>query len=320
MASTAAVPAAAGFLRQRRRPGTVARTLALLALSAMLAACTAFKLGYENLPRLVQWQVDRYLSLDNDQEELVTRHAKTLQRWHRQSLLPVYADFLRRVDQELRNPVSAVQVSEWRQTVVTGWLPVAEQIAPAVAEVALTLRPEQLAHMRKALVKSNEKATAQYRPADPAKRQEARYKRLVDRAESFLGDLNDAQRKLMKDSAAAMAKSEDDWWQARLARQMAMVDLLTELSTERPPLAEAARRARPVLVGLFSDLDARLPGEPLQVESGDRRALRMKVREASAAGDDLAARVIALATPEQRRHLVKRLDGYRHDFHLLAAR
>ena len=37
-------------------------------------------------------------------------------------------------------------------------------------------------------------------------------------------------------------------------------------------------------------------------------------------GDRLTVRLLALAGPEQRRAAVKRLDGYRQDFALLAAR
>ena len=97
---------------QRQRTAAMARILALLALSAGLAACTALKLGYENLPRLVEWQADRFLSLDGEQEAMVTRHSKVLQRWHRRNQLPVYADFVRRVEQEVQAPVTAVQVAE----------------------------------------------------------------------------------------------------------------------------------------------------------------------------------------------------------------
>jgi hypothetical protein len=264
----------------------------------LLAACTAIKLGYENLPRLVQWQADRYLSLDSSQESLVNRHAKSLQRWHRQNLLPVYADFLRRVEEELLNPVSAVQVAEWRRTVVAGWPPIAEQAAPAVAELAVTLRPAQLAHLREAIARANDKSAREYRPADPARRQDARYRRLVDRAESLLGDTSDAQRRLMRESAAALAAGDDVWWRARLARQEALLALLDDLATEKPEPAEATRRARAVLAGLFGD----------------------QARDAATPGDELTAAVLALATPAQRRRAVSRLDEYRQDFRLLATR
>jgi hypothetical protein len=327
-------PAAAGELtdrtvdrsagRRRGSSGTLARLLAVLAVSLLMSACTAVKLGYENLPLVAEWQADRFLSLDGEQEALVTRHAKSLQRWHRRNLLPVYADFLRRVEEELRHPVTAGQVAAWRQTAVRTWAPLAEEAAPAVADLAVTLRPEQLAHLRKALAKANEKSAAEYRPADPVKRREARYDRLVERTESLMGSASDEQKQLIRTSAAAMAVNEDSWWQARLARQKTIVDLLTNLATEKPDPAEATRRARVALLSLFSYHDASFESIAATTlappESASQRSLRADVEAASVAGDELTAGVIALATPAQRRQMFKRLDGYREDFSLLAAR
>ncbi len=320
-------PAASWFGSDSRggRKALLIRLAGLMALAFLLTACNALKLGYENLPRLVEWQVDNYLDLDDEQEALVTRKAKDIQRWHRQNLLPVYAEFLHRVEEELRTPVTVRQVAEWRQTVVRGWLPVADQLAPAVAEVALTLRPEQLAHLRRAIVKANEKAAAEYRPSDPAKRHEARYKRLVKRSESFFGDISDEQKRLIRESAASMAANEDAWWQARVARQAAIVELLAGLATEKPAADEAVKRARLVLAGLFRPHDAQ-PGQAATVapasaaDAAAQSALRNDLAAASTAGDELTVRLLAIAPPEQRRHLGMGLDGYRLDFHLLAAR
>ena len=317
--------AASGVTGWSRESGaSLTRLLALFVMPLLLSACTAVKLGYENLPFVVGWQADRFLSLDESQEALVARHAKALQSWHRKSLLPVYADFLGQVEAELAKPVSPLQVGIWRQAVVDAWVPLAEQAAPAVAEVGVTLRPEQLAHLRKALARSNDKSAAEYRPPDPVKRQEARYKRLVDRAESLFGNASAAQKELMRASAGSMVRDEDAWWRVRLARQKEVVDLLAELSSQKPAGEEATRRTRQVLVGLFSHHDNG-PGSKAGTSAGvpepvEHRDLRLSVATASAAGDDLTAGLIALATPEQRRHMLKRLDGYRQDFRLLAAR
>ena len=318
--------AARGIGRLPRSSGSFGRSLALLAMSLLMSACTAVKLGYENLPLVVGWQADRFLSLDESQDALVSRHAKALQSWHRKSLLPVYADFLSEVEAELAKPVSPRQVGQWRQTVVDAWKPLAERAAPAVAEVALTLRPEQLAHLRKALARSNDKSAAKYRQPDPVKRQEARYERLVERAESLLGSTSAAQKELMRASSAAMVRNEDAWWRARLARQKAMVDLLVEVSSQKPAAEEATRRVRQVLVGLFGHHDngpgaiAGSDGGAGVPEPAENHDLRLNVEEASSAGDDMTAGLLALATPEQRRHMLKRLDGYRQDFRVLAGR
>jgi hypothetical protein len=276
------------------------RIVAVLALSFLLAACNTVRFGYEQLPRLVQWQADRFLSLDSQQEALVNGHAKALQRWHRQSLLPVYAEFLQRVEGEMRSPVTVEHVAGWRQAAVDGWQPIAEKLAPAVAEVALTLRPEQIDYLKTAIEKANRKTAGEYLQADPVKRQAARYERLVERAESFMGKVSEPQKQQIRASAAAMASGDDAWWESRLARQKAIVDLLAGIVREKPPLEEATRRTRGVLSGLFDHHRAASPSD--------------------SDADKLTVRLLALATPEQRQAVVKRLDGYRQDFDLLAAR
>jgi hypothetical protein len=284
----------------RLRAGLAARIAALLTLSVLVAACNTVKFGYEHLPRLVEWQVDRFLSLDNEQEALVNRHATALQGWHRQNLLPVYAEFLGRVGEELRSPVTVEHVAGWRQAAVDGWVPVAEKLAPAVAEVALTLRPEQIVHLVGAIEKANRKTMGKYLQPDPAKRLEARYERLVERAESFMGYVTEAQKREIRSAAVAMAGSEDAWWQSRLQRQKAVVDLLAGIATEKPALPEATRRALEVLPRLFDHHRA--------------------ASSTDSAADRLTVQLLALAEPDQRVAALKRLDGYRQDFALLAAR
>jgi hypothetical protein len=273
--------------------------LALAAIFALLmTACSTIKLGYENLPTLLAWQADSYLALDDDQEALLKRHANVLQRWHRQEQLPVYAGFLRRLEDEMHSGVTVGQVAEWRRTILAAWSPLADRLSPAVAEIAIGLRPEQVDHLKRALAKANEKAAKEFLPADPVKRVDARIARWTRRAEDFLGDLNPAQRAAIRELAAQASSDDESWWRWRLARQDRIVALLTELSRERPPLAEATSRVRPVLAGLF-DPDRSAGGE---------------------VGDRLMAQLMATATPEQRHRAIGRVGGYRKDVAILASR
>lgn len=296
-----------------RLSGRAVRVAALLGLSLCVAACSTLKLGYENLPRLATWQADRYLALDDEQEAIVGRRVGELQRWHRQTLLPVYAGFLDRIEEEVRSPVTATQVAAWRQELLDGWEPLARQLAPAVAELAVTLRPEQLSHLRGAIARANEKAAEKYHPADPALRPTVRYRSLVERTESFLGAASDAQKAAIHETLPASVGQAERWWQARFARQQAVVALLEALALEKPAPAEAERRARAVLVALFKEVgeDAAREGAGAVAESAG---------PTPSPSDVLTARLLSLATPQQRRHLVSSLRDYRDDFRLLAAR
>ncbi len=72
--------------------------VALLVVCLAAAGCSLSKLGYEALPTLAQWEIDRYLDLDEQQREIVARRLDGLHRWHRNAQLPEYVGFLREVD------------------------------------------------------------------------------------------------------------------------------------------------------------------------------------------------------------------------------
>jgi hypothetical protein len=126
----------------------------------------------------------------------------------------------------------------------------------------------------------------------------------VERTESFLGDASDVQKAAIHETLPASLEQAEHWWQARLARQREVVELLEALSLEKPSPAEAERRTRVVLSRLFDESD-----QGADTPEG-----------APTPNDVLTARLLSLATPQQRRHLVSSLRDYRNDFRLLAAR
>ncbi len=190
------------------------------------------RLGYETLPTWAHWQVERYLALDDEQERIVSRRLDELHRWHRRTQLKQYVRFLREVDDELHNAVDADSIAAWRERVAQAWHPVAEHLAPGVAELAVTLRPEQIERLRKRLKESNETAREKQFPVD-ARREEARGDRIVKRAEFFLGRLDGDQERELRAMAARLPAAEEEWMAEREARQHRIVAMLERLSREQ---------------------------------------------------------------------------------------
>ena len=160
------------------------------------------KFGYDMLPTWAHWQIERYLSLDEDQRAIVSRRIDELHRWHRRVQLPKYVAFLSEVEDQVRTAdpartasagsVDAALIARWRDRIGEAWIPVAEHLAPGLAELALTLRPEQIERLRRRLADGDDEYREKFLAETPKARAEARADRVVKRAETCLLYTSDA--------------------------------------------------------------------------------------------------------------------------------
>jgi hypothetical protein len=284
----------------------------LVASCLVATSCSMAKFGYDMLPTWAHWQIERYLSLDEDQRAIVSRRIDELHRWHRRVQLPKYVAFLSEVEDQVRTAdpartasagsVDAALIARWRDRIGEAWIPVAEHLAPGLAELALTLRPEQIERLRRRLADGDDEYREKFLAETPKARAEARADRVVKRAETFLGRLDSAQVRELRTLAAAMPGHEDDWLAERHRRQKALVALLQKIATEQPGQREATRLTRDYLTSMWTANDER------------RRA---RLNAAIGDSDALSAQTLGKATPAQRAHLVKLVRGYADDFRAL---
>lgn len=281
-----------------------------ICLIGLTAGCTMTRLAYDTAPALAGYEIDRFFGgLDGEQRALVDARVDEFHRWHRQTQLPAYAAFLRELDGRARanTPLEPAEVTRWRLRLIDdAWRPAAEQLAPALAELALTLRPAQIQRIRQQLADRNREQVREFLPVGMRAREEARAERLQRRVGWVLGDLDGEQKRELRQAAVALPSAEDAWWAEREARQAAFVGLLERIQRERPDPATATRWSREFLQALFGP--SRDPA---------RRAL---LERSQLAGDGLTAQMVNRATVDQRRRFSMRAQGWIGDFERLAAR
>lgn len=279
----------------------------LLAAVALATAggCSAIKLGYETLPTWAFFQIDRYWRLDSRQSELVRARLDEFQHWHRRNELPQYARFLEGIKERARDRIDEGDLKRWREAADARWAAMTQHAAAPLAEVALTLKPEQIERMRKRLDEQNAEFRRKNLPADPAERQEKRIERIADRAEFFFGRLNDAQREAVRRHAAAVAAEDEAMYAERLARQQAVVATFEKIATTRPAPEEARRQLESVFAQLWKPHDAQ------RVAALDR---------SSAATEQLTVALVNAATPPQKSKMAQRLSTWTGDLQILASR
>ncbi len=262
----------------------------------MVSGCSMARIAYENLPTLATWRADTYLALSAEQRALTSSRFESLQAWHRRTQLDDYRAFLQQVQRRVgTGDVDEAQIRAWRLAVFERFKPIAEQAAPAAAEVAGTLLSSQLARMREEMERDNDTMRREWMPPGRADRIEVRTKRYIERAERFLGSLTAEQKQLARHLAAEAADTEEIWFAQRRGRQQDLLALLERIRVERPDQATATRWMRDHLMRYA------------QLRDGPDR---MGAESSLAAGDAMGAAMLARATPGQRQHLQRKLQEW----------
>jgi hypothetical protein len=294
---------------QSSRLSLVSRMLRRAIIAAMCAVlvsgCSSLRLGYATAPTLVYWWLDKYVDFNGAQTTQVHDAIAQWFTWHRRGQVPEYATLLARAEVEVEADTTGARVCEWQTELIHRADTAFDRIAPAAADIVLTLTPDQIAHIEKRYAKVNEEFTDDYLQPDPAKRAAATLKRTVERAETLYGRLDKSQRARM---AAALARSPFDpelWLAERRARQREALDLLTRLTRERATREQVASALR-----TYVD----------HIERSPREAYRLYWERLSEFNCGFAATLHNSMSPAQRNHAAKTLAGWQADLRSIAAK
>ncbi|HKO67507.1 MAG TPA: DUF6279 family lipoprotein, partial [Burkholderiaceae bacterium] len=281
----------------------VIRLTATAAIAMSIASCAAMKIGYNNADTLALLQLDSYLGLTADQEQLVKERMNALLAWHRSTQLRDYAAFIDKMRSKVSSQVTAADVMEFNQQLNARMMTAGDKAAPDIAQVALTLTPDQIDRAAKKVTNDATKARREFVRAEKDAGAE-RVKKYGERAESWFGKLTAEQKDIIRKSLASRPTHETWWIDERERRQREFISLLRKIQADRPTEEVAARWFRTYFMQLNVAPDA------------DRRARAESYRRGSA---ELIAQLINHATPEQRAALDKKLNDYAQDFRSLAA-
>ena len=270
----------------------------------LVSGCSALRIGYSTAPDLAYWWLDRYVDFSGAQTPRVRDALAQWFAWHRRTQLPDYAALLVRAQTEVLADTTGARVCEWQAELVRRASTAFDGAAPAMADIVLSITPEQIAHIERRYAKVNDDFRDDYLQADPAKRAAANLKRTVERAEMLYGTLDDNQRARM---AAALARSPfdaDAWLAERRLRQQDALQVLNKLIKDKATReqAQAALRA-------YADRIERSPHEAYKRYTD-------RLMEFNCA---FAATLHNGTSAAQRRHALTTLAGWEGDLRALAA-
>ncbi|MDP3618725.1 MAG: DUF6279 family lipoprotein [Ramlibacter sp.] len=234
----------------------LARIIGGLVLVMGLAACSAIKLGYNNVDELMYWWIDSYIDLNSVQDTRVREDLDRLHLWHRQRELPVLAETLRALEPVMAADISPAQVCAFVPVIRERVNAVLDRAEPAITTFALGIAPEQFKHLQGKFERVNRDYESDWIQKDAAARKERRYDQQLDRAEMVYGRLDDAQRALLR---ASIDKSMFDPVRAlaeRKRRQQDALQSLRKAASQPVNLQDARTQVRSYLKRLQASPDA----------------------------------------------------------------
>ena len=280
------------------------RIIGLIGSIVLLGACSAIKIGYNNVPELAYWWLDAYADFNDGQTAKVRDELARLHQWHRATELPRVADLLQKMQRLAPNDISSEQVCGLFTDVRTRLEAVNNQAEPGLVALAISLTPEQLTHIEGKFAKNNTDWRKEWITGTPAERQAKRLKSSVERAEQIYSTLEERQLAVLRASIANSSFDPELSHAERLRRQQDLIQTLRQISTDKPSTAQATM----VLRGY---LERSLNSPNPAYRSYSEKSLQDSCHN--------FAQLHNSTTTEQRLRAAIRLSAYERDFRELAA-
>ena len=279
---------------------------ALLTLMLVIVAgCTSLRLAYNNGDTVLYWWLNAYVDLDRDQKGWVREDIDKLFDWHRKTQLKDYVEILRKGQKQVQgNPTQADLMADYSE-IKSRTQSLLLKAAPDLADLARSLKPEQIAQMEKKFKSNNDDYRRKFLTGDQEKRQQLRYKKSMEQFELWFGSFSSEQEAIIRKASDARPLDNEIWLDERSRRQRNVLALVQKVQNEK-----LGKEATVALINtLIKDSFERL-------EHSDRKAFFDTFDNSTA---QMVLTVIKIATPAQKAHAVKRMQGWIDDFNSLAA-
>ena len=289
------------------------KIIGVLVLATLLSACSAVKIGYNQLPTVAYFYLDGYADFTDAQSLQVKSELTRLHAWHRQTQLPAYADLLDKLQPVLQGAITPAQVCAVWPDVRRQLLAVPVQAEPVAAALAVSLQPAQLQQMQRKFLRGNADFRKDFIDAAPTAIRTRRYEQAVSRAEMLYGSLSEQQLKRIGQLVEASGFNAPLVYAERLRRQQDVLQTLRAVTAAGSTAASTAGLAASTAVAQ-GQLKALLERTLASPEPAYRDYIDKNTQENCRA----MAELHNSTTDVQRQKALRFIQGYAVDFRTLA--
>ena len=281
------------------------RLLCMVALMLTVAACSSIKFTYNNGDTLLYYWLNAYVDIDTDQSDWVKKDIDGLFQWHRTTQLKDYVQLLQNGQRQLAGNITQADLMANYREVRARSEKLAYKAVPDLADLALSLKPDQIETLEKKFASNNEKYRKKFMRGDVEERNKVRYKKAMEQFDLWFGNFSRDQEAALRKASDARPLDNEIWLEERMRRQQMILATLRKIHDQK-----LNRQATiPLVQNLVRDFFTRM-------DSPERKAFY----DASVDGTTrMVMAAIRIATPEQKAHAQKRMQGWIDDFNALAA-
>ena len=277
----------------------------MLLLVAALGACSTIRFTYNHGDTLLYWWIDAYLDLDSEQAGWVKRDIDELFQWHRKTQLRDYTALLANGQKQLAgNMTQADLLADFNDVKARTQLLLFKSL-PELADLARSVRPEQIVRMEKKFRDNNDEYRKKFMKGDTEKRQKVRFQKSMDQFELWFGSFSREQEAILRKASDMRPLDNEIWLDERIRRQQRILAMLHKVQQEKLGKDATITLIHAIVKDSFDRLDA-----------PDRKAFFDAYIDSTS---KFVLTAVKIATPEQKAHAHKRMQGWIDDFNTLAA-
>jgi len=254
---------------------SVLKVTLALAAAALLAACTALRLAYDNADTYLLFRAKSYLDLDAKGSDELDERIDEFFAWHRRTALPQYARLSEEAAKRVTRGLSREDLVWGYDSLVAHARQSLRFAAERVAPLLDRLTPQQVAHMERRFAEDNRKFAREYLRGSEAERRKRRARRLEERLEDWLGNLSHVQAEKVKQFSERTPLYDELRAKDRQRMQAEFVDMIRKRETQKrlpdwianwdhgrdPAHLAASERFRQEYLTLLLEIDKTLSSE-----------------------------------------------------------
>lgn len=276
----------------------ILRTAFIITLVMMITSCS-FKTLYNQLDNMIPYYVEGMVSLDSMLEEKVEQRSLLLIKWHRNTQLNQYADWLRLLQGDINQQLTEEKIHKHIAMLERFWDLISLRVDQEMALLLPLLNKEQRKELFSSIDEKNNEFREEYIELKDDERTAQYIDSIIDSYETWLGDLTDEQEVLARQAAKNLQSSASYRLEARLQWQRSIKRILnTNNSTEQKSAA---------LRQFFAEYN-----------SQENVAMNTIMKKNKALFAALTVQIVHSLTAEQKAHFITRSNDYIRMFDELA--